>query len=77
MEDLRHLGGPYVGDLSLIALDRGGRHAGFSNAEGRKYLYMTAEMGVPGEVGCTHVAMEKRWRGAFRPVSRGAGPSCP
>ena len=61
MEDLNDLGGRYLSRMSFIALDRDGRHAGFSNAEGRTYVYLTEAMAEPEEVTRTYVRTEERW----------------
>jgi beta-aspartyl-peptidase (threonine type) len=61
MEDLNALGGRYLGGMSLIAMDREGRHAGFSNAEERTYIYLTHEIDEPVEVPRTYVRTNKRW----------------
>lgn len=61
MEDLRDLSGPFLSDMSFIAVDREGRHIGFANAEGRSYAYMTGDMEEPGEAPRTYVPTEKRW----------------
>jgi beta-aspartyl-peptidase (threonine type) len=50
MEDLNDLGGPYRARMNLIVLDSTAQHAGFSNAEGRTYIWMTDDMQEPEEV---------------------------
>ena len=49
MEDLRALVGPYLGEINIVALDREGHHAGFSNREGATYIYMAEGMEQPCE----------------------------
>jgi beta-aspartyl-peptidase (threonine type) len=44
MEDLHDLAAPYQGAMSIVALDKDGHHAGFSNRKERTYVYMTGEM---------------------------------
>jgi beta-aspartyl-peptidase (threonine type) len=44
MEDLHDLAAPYQGAMSIVALDKDGHHAAFSNREERTYIYMTGEM---------------------------------
>jgi beta-aspartyl-peptidase (threonine type) len=44
MQDLDELGGKYLSSMSLIALDKNGNPIGFSNSEGKDYIYMTGEM---------------------------------
>ena len=50
MEDLHDLAAPYLGAMNIVALDKDGRHAGFSNREERTYIYMTGEMDEPEEL---------------------------
>ncbi len=50
MEDLHALADPYLGAMNIVALDRDGRHAAFSNREDRTYVYMTEEMDEPEEL---------------------------
>ncbi len=50
MEDLHDLAAPYQGAMSIVALDKDGHHAGFSNREERTYVYMTGEMDEPEEL---------------------------
>lgn len=50
MEDLHFLAAPYHGPLNIVALDKNGRHAAFSNREERTYIYMTEEMDEPEEL---------------------------
>jgi beta-aspartyl-peptidase (threonine type) len=61
MVDLNDLGGRYLSRMSFIAVDRNGRHAGFSNAEGNAYIYMTDGMDEPEEVERTYVRTKERW----------------
>ncbi|HIC92645.1 MAG TPA: asparaginase [Anaerolineae bacterium] len=49
MEDLRALAGSYLGEMNIVALDREGRHAGFSNRQGATYIYMAEGMEEPQE----------------------------
>jgi beta-aspartyl-peptidase (threonine type) len=50
MEDLHPLASPYLGAMNIVALDKDGRHAAFSNREERTYVYMTDEMDEPEEL---------------------------
>lgn len=50
MQDLHALSAPHLGEMNLVALDRDGRHAAFSNREDRTYVYMTGEMDEPEEL---------------------------
>lgn len=61
MEDLDGLGGCYLSQMNFIALDRDGRHAGFSNAEGKTYVYLTAALDAPAQVPRTCVRTKERW----------------
>lgn len=47
MEDLNDLGGRYLSVMNFVILDSQGQHAGFSNVEGRSYVYITADMAEP------------------------------
>jgi len=50
MEDLHALAAPYLGSMNIVALDKDGRHAAFSNRQDRTYVYMTGEMDEPEEL---------------------------
>jgi beta-aspartyl-peptidase (threonine type) len=50
MEDLHALPAPYLGAMNIVALDKDGHHAAFSNREDRTYIYMTGEMVEPEEL---------------------------
>lgn len=50
MEDLHALADPYQGPMNIIALDKNGHHAAFSNQKERTYIYMTEEMDEPEEL---------------------------
>jgi len=50
MQDLRDLPAPYLGGMNIVALDKDGRHAAFSNREDRTYVYVTEEMDEPEEL---------------------------
>jgi beta-aspartyl-peptidase (threonine type) len=61
MEDLNALGGRFLSAMSFIALDRDGQHAGFSNTEGRTYIFQTEDMDAPTEMPRTFVQTHQRW----------------
>jgi hypothetical protein len=61
MADLNDLGGRYRSQMHVLAVDREGRHAGFSTEEKKSYLYMTGEMQEPTEVTRTCIPIEKTW----------------
>jgi len=50
MEDLHALAAPYLGGMNIVALDKDGHHAAFSNQEERTYICMTGEMVEPEEL---------------------------
>jgi beta-aspartyl-peptidase (threonine type) len=50
MEDLHALAAPYLGAMNIVALDKDGHHAAFSNQEERTYIYMTEDMDEPEEL---------------------------
>ena len=49
MKDLDELGGKYVSRMNIIAMDKEGNPAAFSNNKDATYLYMTDEMDEPLE----------------------------
>ena len=61
MADLNDLGGPYLSVMNFIALDQNSQHLGFTNSEGRTYIFMQADMAEPEEVVRTYVPMAMRW----------------
>jgi beta-aspartyl-peptidase (threonine type) len=61
MADLNDLGGDYISDMNLIAMDNDGRHTGFSSAPDRTYIYMTDDMVGPGQMQRVQVPLQKRW----------------
>jgi beta-aspartyl-peptidase (threonine type) len=61
MEDLNTLGGDYLGGMHFIVLDREGRHAGFSSAEDRTYIFLTDDGDEPVEVSRTYIPTRRRW----------------
>lgn len=61
MQDLNDLGGNYLSVMNCVVLDSQGRHAGFSNVEGRTYTYITADMNEPEEVPRLTVPTNMRW----------------
>jgi beta-aspartyl-peptidase (threonine type) len=50
MEDLHDLAAPYLGGMNIVALDKDGHHAAFSNRQDRTYVYVTEEMDEPEEL---------------------------
>ena len=61
MEDLNDLGGRYLSRMSFVAMDSEGAHAGFSNADGQTYVYLTDSMTTPEEVPRTHIPTKTNW----------------
>ncbi len=61
MEDLNDLGGPYLSVMNFVLFDPQGHHAGFSNVEGRSYVYLRDDMHEPQESPRTVVKTEQRW----------------
>ncbi len=49
LRDLNGLPDPYFGPVSIVALDRTGRHAAASNRVSTTYIYQTADMAAPAE----------------------------
>jgi beta-aspartyl-peptidase (threonine type) len=61
MEDLNDLGGQFLSTMNLIAIDKNGNHAGYTNIPGRTYIYQTASMPEYIEVERTVVPIQTRW----------------
>jgi len=55
MEDLRALDDPYKGQISIVALDRDGRHGAASSAAGKTYIVQDEEMAEHEELVRLHV----------------------
>lgn len=61
MEDLRDLGGRYISEMNIIAMDRDGNPAGFSSARGKTYVYLTDANPEIQTVPRTFVHVPMRW----------------
>jgi beta-aspartyl-peptidase (threonine type) len=61
MTDLDDLGGRFLAGMRFIAIDREGRHAGFSNAEDTSYIVMMDEMDEPRQYPRIYVPTKRRW----------------
>jgi len=61
MNDLNDLGGSYLSVMNFTILDSEGQPAGFSNVEGRTYVYLSADMSEPQEVPRTVVPTKMQW----------------
>jgi len=66
MEDLRDLGGDYIGRMNLIAIDKNGEHVGMTSPSGRTYIYQTDAMNTHEVVQRTAVHIPERWAGQTR-----------
>ena len=45
MQDLRDLGGRFISEMNILAMDRDGNPAGFSSSHERSFIYMTGASG--------------------------------
>ena len=61
MEDLRDLGGDYIGVMNLVATDKDGNHVGMTSMDGRKYIYQHADMDNHEELLRTVIDIPGRW----------------
>ncbi len=61
MEDLRDLGGDYIGGMNLIALDRHGEHIGMTTRADAAYIYQTADMNQHQIIQRRLVHIPARW----------------
>ena len=59
MKDLWSVKDPYAGSMNIVALDRHGRPASYSNQKTAMYVYMTDEMDEPLEKQRTYVPMTR------------------
>ena len=50
LADLRDLNDPLVEHIAIIALDRSGKHVGYSHRANERYAYLTDEMDAPAAV---------------------------
>jgi len=66
MEDLRDLGGDFIGGMNLIALDSAGNHVGMTTRAGSTYIYQHAEMDAHREKERQFVEIPARWAGEAR-----------
>ena len=66
MEDLRDLGGDYIGRMNLISLDKNGNHSGMTTHAGATYLYQNADMATHEELERQLVEIPGRWASAPR-----------
>lgn len=61
MQDLRDLGGRFISEMNIIAMDRDGSPAGFSSSEGRTYVFMHGEDAEIQVGQRTFVDVPRRW----------------
>jgi L-asparaginase / beta-aspartyl-peptidase len=61
MQDLRDLGGRYISEMNIIAMDRDGNPAGFSSAQGKTCIYMTGASPEIQIAPRTFVEVPMRW----------------
>ena len=61
MADLNDLGGRFLSRMSIVALDKDGKPAGFSSNPESTYIYQTAVMPEFAELPRTYVPIESRW----------------
>jgi len=61
MQDLNDLGGDYLESMNIIALDKDGTPAGFTNNEGSSYVYITEAMVDPLEKKRTYLPTRRVW----------------
>jgi beta-aspartyl-peptidase (threonine type) len=63
MQDLRDLGGRFISEMNIIAMDRDGSLAGFSSSQGKMYVFMRGEDEEIQEGERTFVEVPSRWEG--------------
>jgi L-asparaginase / beta-aspartyl-peptidase len=61
MKDLNDLGGNYLSGMNIVALDKNGNPAGFTNTHGATFIYMKENMTEPVEAPRTLVETRKKW----------------
>jgi beta-aspartyl-peptidase (threonine type) len=61
MQDLRDLGGRFISEMNIIAMDRDGHPAGFSSAQGKTCIYMTGDSSEIQVAPRTFVEIPGRW----------------
>ena len=66
MNDLRDLGGDYIGGMNLIALNRGGGHIGMTSRAGGTYIFQQADMHEHQVLEREVVTIPERWAGEPR-----------
>jgi L-asparaginase / beta-aspartyl-peptidase len=61
MQDLRDLGGRFISEMNIIAVDRDGNPAGFSSAQGKTCIYLTENSPEIQVMPRTYVEVPMRW----------------
>jgi len=61
MQDLRDLGGRFISEMNIIAMDRDGKPAGFSSAQGKTCIYLTDASPEIQVIPRTFVDVPPRW----------------
>jgi beta-aspartyl-peptidase (threonine type) len=61
MQDLRDLGGRFISEMNIIAMDRDGTPAAFSSSRERTCIYLTAEDAEIQILPRTYVEVPTRW----------------
>ena len=61
MQDLRDLGGRFISEMNIIAMDRDGHPAGFSSAQGKTCIYLTDSSPEIQVMARTYVEVPTRW----------------
>lgn len=61
MQDLRDLGGRFISEMNIIAMDRDGHPAGFSSAQGKTCVYLTDTQPEMVVAPRTFVEVPMRW----------------
>jgi beta-aspartyl-peptidase (threonine type) len=62
MQDLRDLGGRFISEMNILAMDRDGNPAGFSSSPERTYIYMTGGSDAIQVGRRTLVEVPARWQ---------------
>jgi beta-aspartyl-peptidase (threonine type) len=61
MQDLRDLGGRFISEMNIIAMDRDGNPAAFSSSRERTCIYLTSESAEIQILPRTYVEVPMRW----------------
>ena len=61
MQDLRDLGGRFISEMNIIAMDRDGNPAGFSSSRDRTCIYLTGASPEIQVLPRTFVEVPTRW----------------